>query len=161
MPTTVAEPHGGTGVAPIDRRVVITGGSGMIGRWAAAELTNRGWDVVLLGRTAPPGLAIRQMDLLSAGPVTRAIEEIRPTHLLHLAWTTTHGEFWTSADNLDWVGATCTLIRSFIRSGGQRVVCAGTCAEYEWSTDPMVEDRTPLRPATLYGVCKNATREVV
>ncbi len=39
---------------------------------------------------------------------------------------------------------------------------AGTCAEYEWGgPGPCVEGRTPLRPATLYGVAKDATRAVV
>jgi nucleoside-diphosphate-sugar epimerase len=175
MPTTGDEAERGTGVPPVpgapgtgrtpvlrkDRRVVVTGGAGLIGRFAIAKLKKRGWDVVVFGRHAVSGFDFRRVDLLGGDSVRGAIEEVRPTHLLHLAWATKHGEFWSTADNLDWTGATCGLIRSFVQSGGSRVVCAGTCAEYDWSFDHMVEDRTPLRPATLYGVCKNATREVV
>ncbi len=38
---------------------------------------------------------------------------------------------------------------------------AGTCAEYDWAATHLVEDVTPSRPATLYGTCKNALREIV
>jgi nucleoside-diphosphate-sugar epimerase len=40
-------------------------------------------------------------------------------------------------------------------------VLAGSCAEYDWTGDGVcVEGQTPLRPATLYGTCKDAARRV-
>jgi nucleoside-diphosphate-sugar epimerase len=38
----------------------------------------------------------------------------------------------------------------------------GTCAEYDWSTidGPLVEASSPLAPATLYGIAKDALRRV-
>src|SRR5205085_2609309 len=41
-------------------------------------------------------------------------------------------------------------------AGGKRFVGAGTSAEYEPTEGPCEEDRTRLRPATLYGKCKAA-----
>jgi nucleoside-diphosphate-sugar epimerase len=61
--------------------------------------------------------------------------------------------------NLDWVGATLRLLRAFAEAGGRRAVLAGSCAEYAWGeAGPLREDASPLRPATLYGACKHATR---
>ena len=61
-----------------------------------------------------------------------------------------------------WVEATLRLLRSFAHHGGRRATVAGSCAEYDWvGQDRLLsERRTPLRPATLYGVSKNATRSV-
>jgi nucleoside-diphosphate-sugar epimerase len=86
--------------------------------------------------------------------------KLRPTHLLHLAWYAEHGKFWDAGENLDWLAASLRLIRSFRESGGRRAVVAGTCAEYDWARD-CCSERTPLRPATLYGTSKNALRQVL
>jgi nucleoside-diphosphate-sugar epimerase len=89
------------------------------------------------------------------------INEVRPTHLLHLAWYAEHGAFWHSTENFRWVEASLGLMRAFRASGGQRAVMAGTCAEYDWSAGLCREAETPTRPATPYGVCKNALREML
>src|SRR5208282_1930970 len=41
-----------------------------------------------------------------------------------------------------------------------RAVVAGTCAEYDWSFGLCKENLTPLRPASLYGVCKSSLRMI-
>jgi nucleoside-diphosphate-sugar epimerase len=45
---------------------------------------------------------------------------------------------------------------AFHAAGGQRAVCAGSCAKYDWDHPVAVEGRTPLRPTTLYGTAKAA-----
>jgi nucleoside-diphosphate-sugar epimerase len=59
-----------------------------------------------------------------------------------------------------WVSASLELLENFIACGGKRVVFAGTCAEYEWKEAILSEATTPLLPATLYGICKNALQSV-
>jgi nucleoside-diphosphate-sugar epimerase len=86
---------------------------------------------------------------------------LRPEGLMHLAWDTTPGAYWTNPANLNWAAASLFLLSEFQRNGGRRVVVAGTCAEYDWTASPMTEKQTPLRPATLYGCSKNAVREVL
>jgi nucleoside-diphosphate-sugar epimerase len=135
------------------RRVLVTGATGFIGRGALAPLRERGYEVHVVGR--------RTADLLEPGAPERVVEEVRPTHLLHLAWDTTPGAYWTSPDNLRWVEATLRLLRAFAKAGGRRAVMAGTCAEYEWSDETRcVEGVTPLVPATLYGAAKHGLREI-
>jgi nucleoside-diphosphate-sugar epimerase len=132
-------------------RVLVTGATGFIGRHVPALLEGR--DVVAVGS--------READLLAPGEAERLIDEVRPTHLLHLAWYAEHGRFWSSPRNADWAEATIRLVRAFRAAGGERAVLAGTCAEYAWDRDePSHETRTPLVPSTYYGACKHATRLV-
>ena len=56
---------------------------------------------------------------------------------------------------------TTRLVDAFCVAGGQQVVIAGTCAEYEWTHGYRREDSTPLNLATLYGTAKDATRRMV
>ena len=83
------------------------------------------------------------------------------SHLLHLAWYAEHGKYWDSPLNLRWVDASTRLVEAFCQSGGQQVVMVGTCAEYDWDCAWCREDHTPLAPATLYGIAKDATRRLV
>ncbi len=144
-------------------RVLVTGGSGFIGREASAQLVAAGAEVVSASRSppeAPTGAAHEPVDLLTPGTAADLVARVRPTHLLHLAWNATPGRFWTAPDNLDWAAATLSLARAFAEVGGERAVCAGSCAEYAWDR-PRLSERDEPAPATLYGRVKDATRRAV
>jgi nucleoside-diphosphate-sugar epimerase len=148
------------------KRLLITGGSGFIGRNVLAHLKPLGYEVFCVTNvsSAPSDTGVTPVacDLMDAVQVDDVMQRIRPTHLLHLAWYTAHGAFWTSERNLAWTGASLNLIRSFATVGGTRAVFAGTCAEYDWSApSPFNECLSPTKPATLYGVCKNSLRQVL
>lgn len=134
-------------------RVLLTGATGLIGRATAPTLTEAGHEVVTIGRSGTSDITC---DLLDPAAVTAALEKTRASHLLHLAWHDGARDRWTSAVNLDWMAATLHLVREFARTGGQRAVCAGSCAEYDWSV-PELSETTPLRPHTLYGAAKAGT----
>lgn len=101
-----------------------------------------------------------ECDLLDESAVRALVGRIRPSHLLHFAWNVEHGKYWTSPHNVEWLASSLRLIQLFQEFGGERVVGVGTCAEYEWGTTRCVELETPLKPASLYGVSKNALRQV-
>jgi nucleoside-diphosphate-sugar epimerase len=146
-------------------RVLLTGGSGFIGRQALPLLLEQGHEVHASFRTEPgeqlDGLHWHRADLLEADDAAALIAATQPTHLLHFAWYAEHGKFWTSPENLRWVEATLRLVRLFAEAGGERAVLAGSCAEYDWSPgggwDGVCrEGETTLAPATLYGKSKRA-----
>lgn len=146
------------------RRVLLTGATGFVGSQVVDPLLERGFEIHALAKSPPlsdaRGVTWHAADLLDANAAAEAVQSARPSHLLHLAWYTEHGSFWHAPENLDWVGASLGLIRAFQATGGERVVVAGTCAEYDWSSD-CCDERTRLRPATLYGISKNALREIL
>jgi nucleoside-diphosphate-sugar epimerase len=79
---------------------------------------------------------------------------VKPSHLVHAAWDTTHGAYWTSDANYAWVSASLGLLEAFQAAGGRRLVVLGSCAEYDWRFGYCSEDVTPLNPGHPYGVCK-------
>lgn len=148
------------------KRVLLTGAAGFIGRNAIPFLRARDYEVHcayideqrLAGEQE--GVVWHECNLLDADKQRDLLHEVSPTQLLHFAWETTHRQYWTSRDNLAWVQASLNLLVNFADCGGKRAVLAGTCAEYNWSSGCCRENATPLRPATLYGACKNSTREI-
>lgn len=146
------------------KRILITGATGFIGRHALSTLRNHDYEVFAVSRQDQPapttGVNWYQADLFDNGAMAKLIAYLKPTHLLHLAWETSPGEYWTSPNNLSWLSASLNLINEFVHHGGGRLVVAGTCAEYSWNDGYCVERRTLLESATLYGASKNALRQV-
>jgi nucleoside-diphosphate-sugar epimerase len=147
------------------KRVLVTGASGFIGRHAVALLASQGCEVHAVDLRPTPAAANviwHETNLLDAKQVAELVTTVKPTDLLHFAWYAEHGKFWSSPLNLDWVSASIQLFKSFAEAGGRRAVFAGSCAEYDWAgSEPLVEDKTSCKPDSLYGICKNATRQVV
>ncbi len=140
------------------KRVILTGATGFIGRHCVPVLKEKGYDVFAVFRKkALPdlqGVQWIQLDLLDSDQIKHAMEKIKPTHLLHLAWDVTPGKFLTSSENLDWIKASLTLMDVFSRNSGKRIVVAGTCYEYDITQGFLSEESTPLKPHTLYGGSK-------
>ena len=145
-------------------RVLVTGATGFVGRWALPALRRRGLDVHAVARhddPEQPDVRWHTGDLLEPGFPARLIDAARPDQLLHFAWEARPGIYWTSPHNLAWVEASLRLVREFAGHGGTRAVFAGTCAEYEWEDSThCVEGVTPLVPATLYGSAKDGLRRI-
>lgn len=151
---------------PVPARVLVTGASGLIGRRVLARLQERGFEVVAVARRIPqdrpPPITWLAADLLDDDARRLVLERAGATHLLHLAWYAEHGRFWEAPENVAWTAATVRLVQEFSAAGGQRAVLAGSCAEYAWGgSAPLHETGSAVEPATLYGICKDATRRVV
>lgn len=155
------------------RRVFITGGHGFIGRVCLPLLAQRGWEIHATTRhTLTHSSSIhwhKKVDLLNEShrpDLMNLMREVAPTHLLHLAWVpTVPGHFWNDETNQDWVSASVFLCKAFEQCGGERIVCAGTCAEYDWSSlgkDGLCyENRTPLLPFSDYAKAKKMLHEAL
>lgn len=148
-------------------RILVTGAGGFIGSHVTKALAQGGHSVCAIER--PGASAARLADCLShirvlhadlrdAKAVQELLGEIRPECAIHLAWYAGPGKYWTALENLDCVSMSLSLSQSLSQVGCRRLVGVGSCAEYDWDYGFLSESTTPLRPKTLYGVCKNATR---
>jgi len=143
-------------------KVLLTGGSGFLGRHALHALAQTGVEIVgtYLHEPGPArqGVTWRRCDLLDKDATAALVRRTRPSHLLHMAWRPVYGDVANARDNIDWLKASLDLAAEFIDAGGERIVGAGTCLEYDRSSEPCDEALTPLAPATTYGACKHALR---
>jgi nucleoside-diphosphate-sugar epimerase len=148
------------------RRVLVTGAGGFVARHALAPLAASGAEVhaVTRGGDARDDGHLRwhRADLLERDARRSLIRELRPDVVLHCAWVTGHGRFWTAPDNLDWSAATLDLVREACECGLGRFVGVGTCFEYPGDTaGPCNELTTRPKPRTLYAVAKDACRRIL
>ena len=142
-------------------RVLVTGATGFIGKQVVKQLNDSGVDVVTMGRR--PSNSANQhfkLDFLATEDFSTQFKEARASHLIHLAWYVEHGKFWSSTMNMDWIKTTANLVDAFCKGGGQHITIAGSCAEYDWDYGVCNEEHTPLNPRSVYGIAKNATRQI-
>ena len=148
----------------------MTGAAGFIGSHVTRRIVRDGHTVCAAIR---PGestdrltdvlsrLSVIACDLRDARAVQGLISVAQPECTIHLAWYAVPGKYWTAPENLDCVSMSLCLARALGAAGCSRLVAAGSCAEYDWDYGYLSEDTTPLKPRTLYGACKNATREIL
>lgn len=144
-------------------RILITGANGFIGRYCTEAFAKAGWETLACVRTGaalPFATDSLECDLLDHAQTRSVVAESGATHLLHLAWLSDRTR-WTSAANLDWLGASLNLARAFAAQNGQHFLFAGSCAEYEWKSSPFRASTTPVRPATPYGEAKAKTGDML
>ena len=151
-------------------RVLVTGASGFIGSHVTRRIVQDGHTVYGVDRQGVgqerlmdliERIHFLELDLRDEGAVRSMISEIRPDCAIHLAWYAVPGQYWTAPENLDCASMSLSLAKALAESGCKRLVAAGTCAEYDWDYGFLSEAVTPLKPRSLYGVCKNATRQIL
>jgi nucleoside-diphosphate-sugar epimerase len=143
-------------------RVLVTGGGGFIGRHVVAGLLGREHEVHVASRSDSASIGARwhRVDLMNADQTKAVIAAVQPEVLVHLAWYTDPRDYRSSLDNLRWIEASIRLIRLFAAHGGERLIGAGSCAEYDSGHGFCSESTTPTDPDSLYGASKNAVNQI-
>ena len=140
--------------------VLVTGATGFIGRASLQSLLNRGYEVHAVYRRDrldfPKEITWHQGDMLDREFVDDLINSLRPSHLLAFAWHMVPGDTYPSLENFRWVEAGIHLLRCFGHYGGQRIVMAGSCMEYDWNQGICSESSTQFAKNTLYSTAKHA-----
>jgi nucleoside-diphosphate-sugar epimerase len=138
------------------KRVLVTGGTGFIGRHVVTHLAARGHEVHVLSSRAAhaDGVQLHRASIFDVGAMNAVLSRVRPTHLVHLAWDMTPATYQASRENLRWLDASRRLVRRFAAVGGERAVIAGAADEYAARAGRCIEDVTPLGASTLFGAAK-------
>ena len=145
-------------------KVLITGGTGFIGRQVTKELLNRGYEVFSISKNTVQAASVSlhpiRLDLLSLSDVSAFFKEFQFDNLLHMAWYVgpkCHG----ANINIDWLAASLHLIKCFCEAGGRKLLCNGTVSEYDFSYGYLQEDMTPLANKSLHGQSKASLYNVI
>jgi UDP-glucose 4-epimerase len=141
------------------RRVLVTGGSGFIGRHVVAELSAAGARVrvVDLQPQPDPAVDLIQGDLGDASVLEECFSE-RPEWIVHLAAVTS---VLRSLEHPDQtyrtnVAATHALLEAARNAGASALVFASTNAVTGPMEAPAISEAATLRPLTPYGATKAA-----
>jgi nucleoside-diphosphate-sugar epimerase len=130
----------------VERPILITGGHGMIGAAVHQALGEHDVHAESAGRELA--------DLLRPGAAARLIDRTRPTTLVHCAWNLRPEAVADERSQAAWVDASVALLEAFGCAGGRHAVVIGTCAEYSWGDDVLIEGVTSLEPQSVYGRAK-------
>jgi nucleoside-diphosphate-sugar epimerase len=142
------------------RRVLLTGGTGFVGRQILRALLKAGVEVRLTVRgeqTVPSKVEPWPMEDLFAAPqdaLEAACADVDT--VIHAAWFAEPGKYLTSARNLDCLTGSLRLGQAAVSAGVRRFVGIGTCFEYDLAAG-YLRPTTPLAPHTLYGATKAST----
>lgn len=149
----------------MSKKVLLTGATGFIGHHCLEPLKARGYEVHAVSskpmKSGVDGVHWHQADLLQPGAAKTLLAEVKPTHLLHLAWFVVPGKLITAPENFAWVRASMELVQEFAAQGGKRLTVCGSGYEYDWNYGYCSEKLTPAVPNTVYGSCKQALNLLV
>lgn len=150
--------------------VLVTGGTGFVGRFVVEHLAQAGFDVAVAGRTPPhPGTFSRPvpflpMSLDPGGPEPSMLAGV--THLVHAAFDHVPGRYRGGEGdapdrfrrlNLD---ASVALFEAARRAGAKGCVFLSSRAVYgAQPTGAVLDEETVPRPDTLYGEVKLAAEK--
>ncbi len=143
-----------------NKKVILTGATGLIGKEAIQPLLDSGFEIYALTideKNTDCGVNWIKANIFDAENIKRVFESIKPLYLLHFAWVAS-GDYLISEDNYELRDASLNMLKEFHQNGGKRAVMAGTCFEYEFKDAPLKED-DKLNPQTVYAKCKNELRE--
>lgn len=153
------------GSAP-DRRVVVTGGGGKLGRAVVADLEAHGWDVVVYDRVAPDDTSATfvPVDLTDYGAVLDAVLGVEERYdrvdaVVHLAAVPAPGLRGDAATFSNNMNATYHVFTAARRAGVRNIVWASseTVLGLPFDTPPPyvpVDEEYPPRPESTYSLVK-------
>lgn len=143
-----------------NKRVFLTGGTGLIGTETIPFLKEQGFNVYVLtigDETSTDGITYVKANLFDKNEIEKIMKEIKPEYLLHYAWLSTG--LFNDNSNFDFLTSSIDLLKAFVQNGGKRVVMAGTYAEYGYHNEILSEDM-PAEPINIYSQCKDFVRQI-
>jgi nucleoside-diphosphate-sugar epimerase len=139
--------------------VMVTGGTGFIGRHLTRALLASGDHPVVCGRNPldidldGAGARFLPMDITDADSIRAAFDAVQPTRVFHVAGTRK-----TERLSVNTIG-TERLLAEVMRSKVERVVLLGSAEEYGACAGPISETE-PTAPRSPYGVSKAAATQL-
>lgn len=153
-------------------RVVVTGGSGKLGRACVADLVDHGWDVVNVDRAAPAEqlCPFIRIDLTDFGQTVEALSFIDDRYrtvdaVVHLAALPAPGLTANAATFTNNITSTYNVFAAARHSGITNIVWASseTVLGLPFTTPPPylpVDEEYPARPESTYSLVKHLEEQM-
>jgi GDPmannose 4,6-dehydratase len=146
-------------------RALITGITGQDGSYLRELLEEDGTEVVGLvrpGSEVPEGLEVVRGELLDHESLRRAVAEVQPDEVFHLAAPTFVPASWEDPATVmaEIAGATAVLLRAAHEQDARIFVATSPEMFGDAGVSPQ-DERTPMRPRSPYGVAKLAAHGLV
>jgi dTDP-4-dehydrorhamnose reductase len=132
-------------------RLLVTGGSGALGRRVMARAAGAGWDPVGTYLSAPAATATVRLDIRDPADVRRVIDTVRPDAIVHTA---------AGRDRDDWPATADGAANVALAAAGIRLVHVSSDAVFSGRLGEYDEDATP-DPVYAYGAAKAAAETAV
>lgn len=160
MPTVAADCVESSHVTDTSPRVIVTGAGGYIGRRVVTALCRLGASPVAVTRPGsstrfPRNVESLEVDLLGDPRSAELLLVANADVAIHLAWE--DGFVHNSPRHIDSLPAHLHLLERLADGGVRRIAVLGTMHEVGY-WEGAIDESTPTRPRTLYGIAKNALR---
>lgn len=143
-----------------NKKVFLTGGTGLIGKETIPFLKQHGFDIYALtigDEADTKDVKYIKANLFDKEEIDKILSEIKPEYMLHYAWLSTG--LFNDNMNFDFLTSSIDLLKAFHKYGGKRVVMAGTYAEYGYHNETLKEDM-PAEPINIYSQCKDFVHKI-
>lgn len=143
-------------------KIVVTGANGYIGCHVVKSLCDLGYDVLAIdfkSDNLDDRAKFSSIDILNRAEEQHLYQEIgQPEVVIHLAWQ--DGFNHNAISHLNNLAQHYNFIKNMIDSGCPSISVMGTMHEIGyWEGE--IDENTPCNPLSLYGVAKNALRQLV
>ena len=143
-------------------KILLTGFSGFTGKYILQEAEKLGMDVVCLSEDGKPSSA--PIDLLDYKAVSEKVKELSPNSLIHLA-ALSYVQHEPASDFYDVnIGGTRNILQAIAGlPNGNLVnnVFASSSNVYGVTDQVELDEKSPLKPVSDYGLSKKAMEELV
>lgn len=145
-------------------KILVTGGAGYIGSFVCRLLKEDGHDIVVVdnlvfGHRSAVEAEVEVGDLVDAAFIDRVFVRHRPEAVMHLAAWIEAGEsvrdpakYFTNN-----TGGTAALLQAMVRHGARSLVFSSTAAVYGSPETSQLNESSPTRPDSPYGLSKLLT----
>jgi nucleoside-diphosphate-sugar epimerase len=128
-------------------KVLVTGGSGLIGRETVRELRDAGHEVFNVDRVRPEGRGrwrSIQIDMCDAGQVYDAFAQVRPEGVCHIAANPAYTGFARNSSFANNVMSTYNVMQAAGDFGVRRFISASSIMGTGWVTTEKLPDKLPF-----------------
>ena len=150
-------------------KILITGGAGYIGSKIAYDLTDKGYEVIIVDNLSTgyrklinPKAKFYKLNILDTEKISKIIKYHRIKNIFHMAASLSVEESMTNKEKyyLNNVEGTRSLLLSSCEYINN-IVFSSTCAVYGQNTKKFVSENTVINPLSYYGKTKHLSELLV